>query len=67
MDIIKNGKRQQHLRNIHGITSPTEKTDTRPQPHLCNSLLMDLDLNLASTISMSYYSDHSTERIDLKV
>lgn len=54
LDIIKNGKRQQHIINIHGITSHTEKTYTRPQPQLCNSLLMDLDLDVASTISMSY-------------
>lgn len=50
IDTIKNGKRQQDKRSIRGITSHTEKIDTI-QSHLCNSLLMDLDLDLAS---MSY-------------
>jgi len=54
INIIKNGKRQQHMRSIHDITSHTEKTDTRSQPHLCNSLLVNLDLDVASTISRSY-------------
>lgn len=53
IDIIKIGKRQQRMRNTHGITSRSEMTDTRPQPHLYNRLLMDLHLDLTSTISMT--------------
>lgn len=50
---MKNGKRQQHTRNIHGITSCSEMTDKGSQPQLCNSLLMDLDLGSAYAISMA--------------
>lgn len=53
-DIIKIGKRQQRMRNTHGITSCSEMTDARPQPHLYNRLLVDLHLDLTFTISMTY-------------
>ena len=51
-DIIKNGKRQQHMRNIHGITSCSKMTDNGSQLELCNSLLVDLDLGSIYAISL---------------